>query len=155
VPAPPRFRFAATVDAPPGRLAALLLDVAPGRLGPAAAPVVVADQGAVTVSGRPPRFEVTLGEGPGAHTVFLDVDPRAREVALQGHWWYRGVYRVQPAGGASRLVHEVRNVAPAISRWMVLLVDRGGPAAHRPGFEALLARIRQRLGCATGPVEEG
>lgn len=63
-------------------------------------------------------------------------------VAVQGGWWYRGEYHVTPtADGGSRVVHDVINVAPASTRWLVPITVRSRPEEHRRGFMELLRTI--------------
>ncbi|MFD7660895.1 hypothetical protein ACFV4N_43575, partial [Actinosynnema sp. NPDC059797] len=53
----------------------------------------------------------------------VEVDRSRRVVTVQGGWWYRGEYLVDPVGGGARLTHRVRNVARR-GRWAVPLANR-------------------------------
>ncbi|QFU92813.1 hypothetical protein [Amycolatopsis sp. YIM 10] len=69
---------------------------------------------------------------------------------VQGGWWYRGEYLVEPAAGGSRVVHRVFNVARS-PVWIVALANRlflGFGERTREGVGELLARIGDELGCA-------
>jgi hypothetical protein len=84
-------------------------------------------------------IEVVKGAGGGR----FEVDRERRTVAVQGGWWYRGEYQVDPAGDGSRLTHRVRNVATR-GRWAVPLANRffiGFRAATERGFAALVAHL--------------
>ncbi len=68
--------------------------------------------------------------------------------ALQGGWWYRGEYHVQPLpSGGTRLVHRIYNVAGPGSRWAVPLANRmfiGFAEKTGAGFRRLLADLDER-----------
>jgi hypothetical protein len=66
--------------------------------------------------------------------------------ALQGGWWYRGEYHVkEEAGGSTRLVYRIYNVAGPGSRWAVPLANRffiGFAETTGATFRQLLADLR-------------
>lgn len=63
-------------------------------------------------------------------------------VAVEGGWWFRGEYHVEPLGDSrSRVVYQISNVAPGTTRWMVPLLARRRPAAYRAGFAELMDSI--------------
>jgi hypothetical protein len=135
------------VDAPPDRVWQALLGSNPN--------LSRADKEAIA---RQPEkasqlYTITKGE-PGEGKIYIEVDKRTRSLAIQGEWWYRGVYSVQPRGKGSLLAYTIRNVAPGSSRWMANLVQ--GPQAAR-GMKGqlrdLLNAIGERLGVATHLVE--
>ncbi|WP_194117756.1 hypothetical protein [Streptomyces hoynatensis] len=64
-------------------------------------------------------------------------------LVLQGGWWYRGEYEVEPDGEGTRVTHRVYNVA-ARGRWAVPLANRffvGYADATRARFAELLKGI--------------
>lgn len=74
---------------------------------------------------------------------------------VQGGWWYRGEYLVEPAAGGSRVVHRVFNVARS-PLWTVALANRlfiGFRERTREGVGDLLARIGGELGCAARLIQ--
>src|SRR5262249_39193809 len=85
----PRWLAAGVVEAPPGAVFAPLRAV-----GPAAAARLDTDQ------------------------VTVEVDPNRRALAIQGRWWYRGVYTVRDCPRGSLLEYRVHNVATR-GRWAV------------------------------------
>ncbi|GAB2924214.1 hypothetical protein ACFMQL_31020 [Nonomuraea fastidiosa] len=99
---------------------------------------------------RSGRF--TVEDAPG-HTSTVEIS--GRTIAFQGGWWYRGEWSVEPHPQGALLVHRVFNVART-ARWAVPLANRmfvGFAAETRRAFEARLAAVAGRLGCATRPVE--
>jgi hypothetical protein len=72
--------------------------------------------------------------------------------AIQGGWWYRGEWLVEPDGaGRTRYVHRVFNVADRL-RWAVPLANRmfvGLRESSRRALEEQLVRLGERLGCRT------
>jgi hypothetical protein len=73
----------------------------------------------------------------------IEVDHDRRLVAVQGGWWYRGEYQVEPTGDGTRLTHRVRNIAPR-ARWAVPLANRlfiGYRAKTERNFAAFVASL--------------
>ncbi|MBG0817248.1 hypothetical protein [Planomonospora sp. ID82291] len=96
--------------------------------------------------GRTGRF--TVEDLPG-HTSTAEVT--GHTVSLQGGWWYRGEWSVEPHPEGTLLVHRVFNVAQWM-RWGVPLANRffiGFAGRTRQGFAESLVRTGHRLGCAT------
>lgn len=84
-----------------------------------------------------------LEPSEGVDVLFL-ADPVERLVVLQGHWWYRGEYRVLADGQGARVEHEIINVAPTAHRLGAVTgrdVVKGAPAA----FQALLTDLAAGL----------
>jgi hypothetical protein len=67
--------------------------------------------------------------GPGR--VRMDIDPSARQLCMSGEWWYRGVYTVTDDPQGSAVHYAVYNIAPAATRWIVPLIQRGLDARAR------------------------
>jgi hypothetical protein len=113
------------VDAPLDQVADILLDVRRSGLVPGGAD-----------PGRPAYPSV-------------EVDRPGNAMAVQGGWWYRGEYSLEPAPTGTRVVHRVYNVAQWM-RWGVPLANRfflGFESATRDGFDAGLRKIAVELGC--------
>jgi hypothetical protein len=73
----------------------------------------------------------------------VEVDHDRRLVAVQGGWWYRGEYQVDPTGDGARLTHRVRNIASR-ARWAVPLANRlfiGFRAKTEQNFAAFVASL--------------
>ncbi|MDH2429249.1 hypothetical protein [Sphaerisporangium sp. TRM90804] len=139
----PLYEVTGVIEAPVGQVAELLA-VRPGPVGPRTLWLLDGSyQG--TVHGGPERFTVR-SEG---HT--MTVEAREGFVAVQGGWWYRGEYLLQPHPRGTRLVHRVFNVARR-GRWSVPLANRlfiGYGDNLRTTTRALLARAGTHFGCAT------
>lgn len=90
------------------------------------------------------RLTHTVGR-PGEGRMRIEIDGNQRKLTIQGEWWYRGEYSVEPHGQGSRVVYRVYNVAPGLGWWMAQLVQGPGHAREmKPRFERLLHKIRER-----------
>src|SRR5688572_2393006 len=99
---------------------------------------------------RSGRF--TVEDVPG-HTSTVEV--AGHTISLQGGWWYRGEWSVEPHPEGALLVHRVFNVARWV-RWGVPMANRffiGFAGRTRQGFTESLTRLGGRLGCATRLVQ--
>ena len=114
-----------------------------------AAGLTPADRQQIAREVGPQRFTNT--SGPGGGKLYVAVDKQRHTLALQGEWWYRGVYTVEPHAQGSLLVYRVYNIAPGPGRWLVPLVHRAQnyDAQIRRQFQQMLQAIGARLGCAT------
>jgi hypothetical protein len=83
--------------------------------------------------------------GGSAYTVTVELDQNRHTLAVQGHWWYRGVYSVRDSPYGSLVEYRVHNVATR-GRWAVPLMQRRLPQQMRRDLAALLRTIGQRLG---------
>jgi hypothetical protein len=133
------------VRAPEAEVRRLLLTVEPGPIGPGNAWLLSdGPYAGATVAGGPDRFQVRGASGTGT----VEVDRDAGTFAVQGGWWYRGEYTVEPDPAGARVTHRVYNVAGALSRWMVPLANRGfigfGDATERE-LRQLTSRIQAEL----------
>ncbi|GAA3317370.1 hypothetical protein [Nonomuraea dietziae] len=98
---------------------------------------------------RSGRF--TIEDVPG-HTSTVEV--AGHTISLQGGWWYRGEWSVEPHPKGTLLVHRVFNVA-RWARWGVPLANRmfvGFADSTRATFMEKASRMGHRLGCPTGPA---
>ena len=57
------------------------------------------------------------------------LDPTRRTLAVQGHWWSRGVHTVHPRTRGSLVAYRVHNVA-SWGRWMIPLLQWRLPHAN-------------------------
>jgi hypothetical protein len=126
------------VEAPPEAVFAALLDVGP-IAGAHREPDTSTDAGGVQ------RYRASIGEP--ASTVNVEVDQREHMLAVQGNWWYCGVYTVRPCPDGSRLEYRVHNVATYL-RWAVPLMQRRLPRQMHDDLAALLQTIGRHLNCA-------
>ncbi|GAA4931537.1 hypothetical protein [Actinoplanes utahensis] len=124
------------VEATPDEVAEVLLDARPGGRSPLAAPgtTEIADDGG-------DEF-VMFREGS---RITVTIDRRARSVALQGEWWYRGVTTVEPDPRGALVIHRIYNVAPGHG-WAVRMVARGPLHAAPTGFATQLEQLSRELG---------
>jgi hypothetical protein len=79
-----------------------------------------------------------------------EVDHVNRTVAIQGGWWYRGEYTLEPHDKGTRIVHRVYNVAQR-GRWAVPLANKffiGFRDRTRTGLADQLAAYGATLECA-------
>jgi hypothetical protein len=98
-----------------------------------------------TVAAEPDALldKVISTVGNPGHGIRVEIDKDRRTVAVQGGWWYRGEYEVEPDGTGARLTHRVRNVA-TWGRWAVPLANRlfiGFRAKVRQGFATFVAEF--------------
>ncbi|GAA4218439.1 hypothetical protein FHR32_004609 [Streptosporangium album] len=139
----PLHEVTGVIEAPADRVADLLLAARPGPIGPDNLWLLNGShQG--NLSGGPERFTAHFA----GHTMTVEV--RKNLLALQGGWWYRGEYLIEPHPLGTRLVHRVFNVAQR-GRWGVPLANRffiGFRAGLRKNTGDLLDRVGEQLGCA-------
>jgi hypothetical protein len=98
--------------------------------------------------GSPDMLKMSTGKH-GEGRISLEVDKKHHSVAVQGEWWYRGVYSTKPHARGSLLVYQVYNVAPGASWWLAQLFQ--GPEHARKmdeQLQTLLRTIGDQLGCA-------
>lgn len=76
--------------------------------------------------------------------VLFLADPVDRLVVLQGHWWYRGEYRVLPDEQGARVEHEIVNVAPNAHR-LGAITGRDVVKASPAAFQVLLTDLVTEL----------
>jgi hypothetical protein len=104
-----------------------------------------ADKQAAARAAGPEPF-IAAGAQPGGGRV--EVDPRQHRIAVQGEWWYRGEYTVEPHPRGSLVVYRVYNIAPGAG-WWVAQLDQGpghAPSMRRP-LHDLLQGIGDQLRC--------
>ncbi|MBV2364206.1 hypothetical protein ACFPZ0_00370 [Streptomonospora nanhaiensis] len=141
---PPRRRLlaeaSATVPAPRDSVADLLLSVRSGPAGPDNGWLLIARGGPenLTLTGGPNTFTAHAPD----HRFTVEVDRAHRTIALQGGWWYRGEFAVQPCPSGARIVHRVYDVARR-GRWLVPLANRGF-VGFRAATQRGLADIAER-----------
>jgi hypothetical protein len=144
---------AGVVRAPEADVRRLLLTVQPGPIGPGNAWLLSdGPYAGATVTGGPDRFQVRGTPGTGT----VEVDREAGTFAVQGGWWYRGEYAVEPDPAGARVTYRVYNVAGALSRWMVPLANRGfigSRGATERELRQLIGRIEAELGGDEPQVE--
>ena len=126
------------VEAPAATVFTALLEVGP-TAGARHRPDTLTDAGGVQ------RYQASIGE-PGS-TITVEVDPRRHMLAVQGNWWYRGVYTVHEDPVGSRLEYRVHNIATHL-RWAVPLTQRGLPQQMHRDLTRLLHAIGRQLNCA-------
>jgi len=97
------------------------------------------------------RADLATATG-GAYVPTVEVVGERTTYAVQGGWWYRGEYAIEPSGtGRTRFTHRVYNVAQWM-RWAVPLANKGFVGFRettRRGIEEQLRRLGERLGCRT------
>jgi hypothetical protein len=126
------------VEAPPDQAWQALLDTLP-MISPQTRRELARDAS--------PDFVKMLVENPGGGHSQLEVNKRQHRVAIQGEWWYRGVYSLTPHPQGCLLVYQVYNVAPGMSWWLARVVQ--GPQHARKmkaELQALLRAISDALG---------
>lgn len=88
----------------------------------------------------------------GRYTPTVEVEGARTTYAIQGGWWYRGEYTIEPDDqGGTRFTHQVFNVAQWM-RWAVPLANKGFVGFRettRQGIKAQLDRLGDRLACRT------
>jgi hypothetical protein len=97
------------------------------------------------------RYPAPIGDP--TDTVTVEVDQHRHTLAVQGHWWYRGVYTVRECPRGSLVEYRVHNVATR-GRWAVPLMQRRLPHHMRRDLAALLQIIGRHLDCPAYPTTE-
>jgi len=90
------------------------------------------------------RYQAPIGNPP--YTATVEVDQKRHTLAIQGHWWYRGVYTVREDPRGSMVEYRVHNIATR-GRWAVPLMQRRLPRDMRRDLATLLQAIGQHLDC--------
>jgi hypothetical protein len=87
---------------------------------------------------------------PAPHDRHFRIDRARRRIVVQGNWWYRGVYSLEPHHEGTLVIYEVHNVARR-ARWLVPLVllqyRLSGQLTCLFDVSGLAARVGARLGC--------
>jgi hypothetical protein len=81
----------------------------------------------------------------------IDVDRPRRRLIVQGHWWFRGEYRLLPHADGTLLEYVAYNRAEVPTALMRFL-HRGMNRKQRNNLEAALNVIGTILGCRAYPV---
>jgi hypothetical protein len=144
-----RWAVAGVVEAPADQVFARVCAIGPAGSGQLAGPP---DPGTTSGTDGVLRYTAPIGQPP-VTTVTVEVDPTRRTLAVQGHWWYRGVHTVTPHPRGSLLDYRVHNVA-SWGRWMVPLMQWRLPWRMRRDLDQLLGTIGEQLGCAAYRLEE-
>ncbi|TYB55998.1 hypothetical protein FXF51_45090 [Nonomuraea sp. PA05] len=82
------------------------------------------------------------------------VEVAGHTISVQGGWWYRGEWSVEPHPQGALVVHRVFNVAEWM-RWAVPLANRmfaGFAETTRQAFGELLANVGRRAQAPARPV---
>ena len=104
-----------------------------------------ADKQAAARAVGPEPFVATSAQPGGGR---VEVDPRQHRLAVQGEWWYRGEYTVEPHPRGSLVVYRVYNIAPGAGWWVAQLVQGPGHARTMRGhLHDLLQGIGDHLRC--------
>jgi hypothetical protein len=105
----------------------------------------------LVLRGGPDYFIATFGEHIDASSLKdsqdVAIDRVNNRFVIQGHWWYRGVYTIEPHKRGSLLVYRVYNVASYL-RWAVPVMQSGLPSQMNEGMQQLLTAVSDRLQCA-------
>jgi hypothetical protein len=98
------------------------------------------------------RYQTPIGNPP--HTATIEVDQKRHTLAIQGHWWYRGVYTVREDPRGSLIEYRVYNIA-TLGRWAVPLMQRRLPHDMRRDLATLLQTIARHLDRPAHPSADG
>jgi hypothetical protein len=111
----PRWAVAGLVEAPADQVFARVCAIGPAGGGQLAGP-----PGPATTTGTDGvvRYTAPIGQPPQT-TVTVEVDPTRRTLAIQGHWWYRGVHTVTPHSRGSLVASATRSTTsrPGVAGW--------------------------------------
>jgi hypothetical protein len=155
--APAEWVVSGLVEAPVEEVSSKLLALRPGRIGGDNGLVLATEgpegRGPMKVAGGPRRFTATVGEPPGT-SLDVEVDPAQRRLTVQGHFWYRGTYTVDPHARGSRLTYRVDNIAPGAVHWLIPLWQFRLRAQMTSRLGRLLRTLGDCLGCAVYPIAD-
>jgi hypothetical protein len=136
-----QWMVAGTITAPIAAVWKELIAISPG-LSPA-------EKSILTYNDPPPHFTTTVGKS-GEGRIHIAVNTPQRSIVVEGEWWYRGMYTVEPHVLGSLLRYRVYNIAPGVGWWAAQLVQGPAHARAMPGqFQQLLTTIGNNLGAAT------
>jgi hypothetical protein len=144
---------AGVVEAPVGDVADLVLRAEAGEVDRDSWILLHTQAGrGLALTGGPDRFGVVPGGG-SAPSMFLEVDRPGRTLTVQGRWWFRGVYSLEPHPNGTLVVYRVYDIA-ATARWMVPLVllqyrlsGTLDGSRVQSQVQAFVAWVGRRLGC--------
>jgi hypothetical protein len=88
------------------------------------------------------RYRAPVGDS--GYVAAIEVDPKEHSLAVQGNWWYRGVYTVRACPQGSLIEYRVHNAASR-GRWAVPLMQRRLPRQMDRDLAALLQTIGRHL----------
>jgi hypothetical protein len=135
----PQWRASGILEAPVDQVWEKLLDTFP-MLSPQ-------ERSELAREGSPEVLKMSAGKH-GEGRISFEVDKKQHGAAIQGEWWYRGVYAIDPHARGSLLVYQVYNIAPGASWWLAQVFQ--GPEHARKmdaQLQTLLRTIGDQLGC--------
>jgi hypothetical protein len=100
----------------------------------------------------PPQNGMIVTENE--HLGRIEIDLNKHTILTQGHWWYRGIHRLETHPRGCVLRYEVYNIASGMGWWAAQLVQ--GPQHAREmshQMEHMLQAIGKRLSCCTSVIE--
>ena len=109
--------------------------------------------GAATGPGADRVLRYRAPVGDSGYVAAIEVDPKEHSLAVQGNWWYRGVYTVRACPQGSLIEYRVHNAASR-GRWAVPLMQRRLPRQMDRDLAALLQTIGRHLGRPAYPNPE-
>jgi hypothetical protein len=77
------------------------------------------------------RYTITFADG---HKELIEADPQKHSLAVQGQWWYRGVYTFESDGTRTLITLKVYNVAKKL-KWAASLMILPEKKEHQKNFE--------------------
>jgi len=116
-------------------------------------PIVIDGNGLTQiVQQTPPQNGLIVTENE--HLGRIEIDMNKHTILTQGHWWYRGVHRLEAHPRGCVIHYEVYNIAPGMTWWAAQLVQ-GQQHAREMGHRMahMLEAIGKRLGCRTSVMQ--
>jgi len=135
----PVWSFEKTTSLTVSEIEALLFDLQEGNFTPGNLPFILSDRGRCNIKFIDARYVVEFIDG---HKEFIEIDKANHTLAMQGEWWYRGLYALKELPEGTKVTLNVYNVAERF-RWVASLMIVPDKKKHQQGFEIFVSAIEQ------------
>lgn len=139
----PVWNFEQTIDLPLSAIEPIVFeDIHEGSFKAAELPFILSGHADCNIKKTDSRFELTFADG---HQEFLYLDQANYSFALQGQWWYRGVFQFVPQGKQTLIKANVYNIAKQF-RWVASLMILPERNKHKSNFEGFVEALKREVG---------
>jgi len=138
----PKWTFETRIPYAVEQVKKILFDIREGSFKGDELPVILWNQGDSVIKSEKGQWTVYFDQG---HKAFLFIDKPAHTIALQGQWWYRGVYDlIEEAGESTTVKLRIYNIAPAF-QWFASLMIIRQKQAHQMAFQDFIQQLEARI----------